>query len=285
MFNNNSNEVEKFYYAHNNSNKNSKPLQKEHQGVICGSFEYLSTRYYQIFDVELGFLFAKEKDTSLTCSNCSWVVYNFIEVETGIRGMKYKALNVYEVEGNESKNPATNEFKNNNQFDFNQKMSIDFFDFDTNNNVLLFKTWITYCEDKNGFGYFTNSFYGYVEVRIEDLKILRKYGFQKIEALIELKSFDECQKSQCKWKLRNVMFEGKSYSMNGFLSVNGKLSRGTDGHVVPHEQIRIQPDALCPKFSHSIRSPAANSQGRNQKSGRSKNKEFGLGAIFGSGHF
>ncbi|CAI5449371.1 unnamed protein product [Caenorhabditis angaria] len=258
------------------------------QGVIAGSFQINGVSYYEIFDVELGYLFANFEDTDLMVSTETWVKYEVIKVRNGIRNMQYQAKKVeYMEENRNSSSPATNVFRNDNKHNFNVRESINYFQFDTNGNYLTFKGWVKYFEGagQRKTGYY-HEYYGFIEVAGDELRKLREFKINDLEVKMKLKPYAEYMRNrgQSPWIVIHYMNKGESHGLGGFLSVSGLNRRGPGGRPLPKDQVLIPPDSLRPM--HEVRnssqpSSSNNWQSNNNNSAKNQGQNVGFGAIFG----
>ncbi|CAI2348131.1 unnamed protein product [Caenorhabditis sp. 36 PRJEB53466] len=215
---------------------------RKHQGVISGSLYFNKKEYVEIFDKEYKYLYGYIDDLFVNYGN--WVEYNIVEAPTGHpQNCRYLAKNICYVDGKKSMAPTSDEFRSNdmNVRDYNK---VDYFEYETNDNVLAHKS--TIQRDPGRHNQYYNNYYGDVIVPADVHRRLLEHRIDKLDVKMSLIPSSEYT-SGPHWQVVHYIHQGKLYSINGYLSITGHVLRGPGGVVRNRSEVTVAPDALRPR--------------------------------------
>ncbi|CAA92765.2 CNH domain-containing protein [Caenorhabditis elegans] len=208
------------------------------QGVISGKVTHHNEVFYEFFDKDYKYLFGKVKDIFTDVG--AWVEYNVEKVQSHPKNCLHFAQNV-NTEVKRTNAPTCDVFSSNRfQFDVREFNKVDFFQFDNADRQLSFKGTIRFNSNKNQF---YHEYYG--DVLVGEAEKLIRFGINEIDVMMNLYRSDEYTRGP-HWYVKHYINKGKSYNINGYLSINGFVLRGPGGVVRNKNQVNIPPDALRP---------------------------------------
>lgn len=208
------------------------------QGVISGSMTWKNKEYIEIFDKDYKYIYGEVEDLFIAYG--AWVEYNVVDAPADHPKNCFKEARNVDMEVKFSKAPTTDEFgkKQMNVRDFNK---VDFFQYHTEEGLLTHKS--TIRRNFNSGNYY-NNYYGEVIMSKDSRNRLIQYSINELDVMLNLIPSHNYSGSGPHWEVTHFINQGKTYSINGYLSILGLVLRGPGGIVRNKRDVIIPPDSL-----------------------------------------